>query len=176
MLLFLGNLRRYKGVEALIATFGRLDRPGTTLVIAGQPFDQHIADDLAARAAGRPDVIVRPDYVPDRLLTTYLRAADAVVCPFTGSLTSGSVALALSFGTPCVAPRIGCIPAMVGEDDELLYDANEPDGLLTALRRAVDAGERLVDIGRCHQARMLGCGWDAIGRATKAAYQRAMTG
>ncbi len=168
--LFLGNLRRHKGLEPLIDAYVRLDRPHTRLVIAGAPFDAALGEALAARVAGHRDIELRAATVPDAEVATYLRAADVVVCPFTSSLTSGSLALALSFGKPVVASRLGCSVEMTTEAGGFLYDPADPDALLAAMRAAVDARDRLDAIGRANLVRMQQYDWQTIASQTLAAY------
>lgn len=176
MILFLGNLRRHKGLEPLLDAFGEIDRPGTLLVVAGEPFDAEMAAALEARAFGRNDVLLRFGTVPDAQIAVYLQAADVVVCPFTSSLTSGSLALALSFGRPVIAPRLGCAAEMVAEAGGFMYDANAPHGLLSALRAAVDARGRFAAMGAANQARMQQCDWATIARLTLAVYDEGTIG
>ncbi|MGE3277345.1 MAG: glycosyltransferase [Vicinamibacterales bacterium] len=170
VVLFLGNLRRHKGVDALLDVFDRIERPGVRLVIAGQPFDEGIAAELSARAAGRVSVDYRPGVVPDAELGTYFAAADLVACPFASSLTSGSLALALSFGKPIVAPRLGCAVEMATEAAGFLYDAGAPDGLLSALRTAIDSAQVLPAIGVANRERMRQLDWTALAARTVEAY------
>lgn len=176
VLLVFGNLRRHKGLAALIDAYGRLDREGTRLVIAGEPFDDEIGADLATRAAACPGVELRAGCVPDAMVTTYLSAADVMICPFTSSLTSGSLALALSFGKAVVASRLGCVAEMVAEGGGFLYDADDPEGLLSALRAAVDARDRHPVMGEANRRRMLACDWHTVARQTLAAYSRGAMG
>ncbi|MEZ4597387.1 MAG: glycosyltransferase [Chloroflexota bacterium] len=51
-----------------------------------------------------------PGNVPDDRMQVFLRAADVMVLPYRDVLTSGSAILAMTFGLPVVAPRIGCLP------------------------------------------------------------------
>ena len=78
--------------------------------------------------------------------------------------------LALTFGKAVVAPRLGCAAAMVSADDGLLYDPDDGDGLLEALRRAVDDRDRLDAIGVRHAAHVQHHDWPAIARSTLAVY------
>lgn len=169
--LLLGNLRPHKGLGALLDAYGRMDRPGTLLVIAGEPSDETLHAELLARAAGRPDILLRPGFVPDQDVPGYLCAADIVVCPFTSSLTSGSLALALSFGKAVVAARLGCAGDMVTDDGGFLYDPAAPDGLVSALRAAFDARSRLDDIGARNRVRAARHDWGTIARQTLAVYE-----
>ena len=176
IVLFLGNLRRHKGVERLLDDFGRIGRPDTWLVVAGQPFDAGIRDEITRRAAGRADVLLRLGFVPDAAVGMYLRAADLVVCPFTHSLTSGSLTLALSFGKAVVVPRLGCAPEMVPDGGGFLYDPAAPDGLVTALQSAIDARGRLAAMGTLNREHVRRHDWATIARRTLEVYDGAATG
>jgi glycosyltransferase involved in cell wall biosynthesis len=173
ILLFFGNLRRHKGVPELIDAFRRLDRQRVLLVVAGEPFTPEVAAEIGARIGGRTDVEFRPGFVPDAEVGRYLEAADAVVCPFTSSLTSGSVALAMSFGRACIAPRLGCIPEMVGEDGGILYDydRSDSDALLHALEAAVDGKDRLDAMGERSREAIRARDWSSIAAATVDVYR-----
>ncbi len=173
LVLFLGNIRRHKGVERLIDAFRHLDRAGARLVIAGDPFDAGIRAGLAASVQGRSDVVLRLGRVADDDVPVYLRAADLVVCPFTSSLTSGSLALALSFGKAVVVSRQGCAAEMVGEDGGFLYDPSQSDGLVSALRAALDARDRLAATGQSNAVRMRSDDWHTLARQTLAVYDEA---
>ena len=54
--------------------------------------------------------------------------------PFERVLTSGSLILAMSYGKPIIAPRIGSIPDTLGEADCLLYSFKDKRGLLYAIK------------------------------------------
>lgn len=175
-MLVLGNLRPHKGLGALLDAYDRMNRPGTLLVIAGEPSDEALHAELRARATGRTDVLLRSGFVPDQDIPAYMSAADVIVCPFTSSLTSGSLALALSFGKAVVAARLGCAADMVTEEGGFLYDAASPDGLVSALRAAFDARRRLDNIGARNRARTGQHDWDTIARQTLAIYEDLTTG
>ncbi len=176
IVLFLGNLRRHKGLEPLMDAFQRLDRDGVLLVIAGEPFDDGIRAALTERVAGQGGVRLRLGFVSEDAVAAYLRASDVVVCPFTSSLTSGSLALALSFGKAVVVPRLGCAAEMVSEDGGFLYDPKQPDALVSSLRAAVDARERLEAIGARNRTRMRPFDWTLVARRTLAVYDEAAIG
>jgi hypothetical protein len=76
-------------------------------------------------------------FVPDAELPVYFGAADIAVVPFRRSLTSGSVALAATYGLPVVAPRLPSVTAITGAEAPFLYDPSMADGLRTALRRSL---------------------------------------
>jgi beta-1,4-mannosyltransferase len=171
LLLVVGNLRRHKAIPELLAALRGLERERASLVIAGRPFDDAIAGEIAAAVDGRDDVVYRPGFLAEADLGRHLRAADVVVCPFSSSLTSGSVALAASFARACVAPRLGCVAEMLGGGSDFLYDPGEPDGLRDAIRRAIDRGSDRDLVGvRARQA-IRAHGWGSIAAATAEVYR-----
>lgn len=169
--LHVGNIRPYKNVPELVETFADLPGDDRRLVVSGRPPTD---DDARARlerlCANETRTRLDLGFVPEEDLQVYLTAADAVVLPFSDVLTSGSVVLALSFGRPVVAPRLGCIPETVGDCDDLLYDPDRPDGLERALRRA-DRTD-LDALGDRAAARAAELDWETIGRRTAAVYEQ----
>lgn len=86
------------------------------------------------------------------------RAADLLVLPSTVDDPRPSPALdAMALGTPVLASPVG-VPAELIRDGltGFLCDADTVRGLGDALRRALDRGEDLADIGRAAQHRVLG--------------------
>jgi len=76
-------------------------------------------------------------FIDDAELQFFIRAADAVVLPFRDVLTSGSAILALSFGRPVVAPRIGNLVEIVNEEMGILYAVEDQNGLVNGMRSAL---------------------------------------
>jgi beta-1,4-mannosyltransferase len=169
VLLFLGQLRRYKGVEDLIACVRRMDQSDLRLVIAGRPVDASMEAALRAAAEGDPRISMDLRSIPADEVQIYLRAGDAVVLPFRDVLTSGSAVLAMSFGRAVIAPRLGCLPETLGDDAAILYDPTAPDGLRDALLSAATADLRRL--GEAAAARAAALGWDAIATSTAALYR-----
>lgn len=175
--LFFGNIRPYKQVGTLVETFGRLETTGVRLVIAGR-LRSAVRTDLVSRCREDDRVRTTFEFIPDDQVQTYMRAADVVVLPFSRVLTSGSVVLAMSFGKPVIAPRLGCIPETVApvNDRSLLY-APDGDGLYERLRTvATDGGPNLSEIGRRNYERAREYDWNGIARCTHSVYRAAMYG
>jgi beta-1,4-mannosyltransferase len=169
--LFLGAIRRYKGVAELVAEFRKLSDRDATLVIAGRP--RHDADLPALTAAVGADQRIKliSEFVPDEQLQLFLNAADLVVFPYSDVLTSGAVILAMSFGRPCLAPKLGCIRETLDERGALLYDPADEDGLRAALEAAAVRREELPAMGR-HNLRLAEqLNWDEIGHTTASLYR-----
>lgn len=103
---FLGLIRAYKGVPALIRAFRDLSDGDSRLLIAGRPHDDAIAEEVAHAAAGDDRVMLRLDFVPSNEVQIYLRSADLIVLPYAEIFNSGAALLALSFERPILAPDV----------------------------------------------------------------------
>lgn len=171
VLLFIGAVRAYKGIDELLAAFGGLADPQSRLVVAGKPHSAELAADLEAAATADPRIILRLGFVPDAEIAVLLGAADAVVTPFRSVLTSGSVILAMSYGRALVAPALGCIPEVVDAAGAVLYEANGPGSLAAALARATRSD--LAAMGRHNLEAAQALDWASIAAATKELYMDA---
>ncbi|WP_217595578.1 glycosyltransferase family 4 protein [Cohnella sp. GbtcB17] len=137
--LFVGRINRYKGVEQLVSAYRSLEpanAANAALLIAGQADTGYdlgfIGADQAGDEAGA--IKLHSSFVDDADLADYLLAADAVVLPYRQITTSGSAILALTFGKPVVAPRLGSLGEYVSDGCGVLYDPDDKDGLHKALR------------------------------------------
>jgi beta-1,4-mannosyltransferase len=166
---FVGAVRAYKGTDELVAAFRALDEPSARLLVAGRPTAPRVEAQLREASAGDDRVILALDFIPEHELQVYLRAADAVVLPFRDILTSGSAILAMSFGVPVIAPRLGCLPTTLPDDAGILYDPARPGALEGALRTALVADLRAMSARALECARDLS--WGTIADATLAAYR-----
>jgi beta-1,4-mannosyltransferase len=133
--LFVGLCKPYKNVDGLIRTFQTAGL-SAELIIAGKfqspEYEKAIRELIARRPTG---IRLFAQYIPDESLQVFLKACDVVVLPYTDILTSGSAMLAMTFGRPVVAPRLGHLQEIIGEDVGLLYEPGNPLGLLDAMRR-----------------------------------------
>ncbi|MEP4078164.1 glycosyltransferase family 4 protein [Haloferula sp.] len=172
--LFLGMIRPYKGILELLETYRSIGGSNTELVIAGRPLDDETERLVREEVRGRDDIKLRLGFVPDDEIQTYMNACDAVVFPYRDVLTSGAVVLAMSFGKACIAPRLGCIPDMIGESGGFLYDPESASGLAGALEGAVERKGDLSTMGDRNTERAADWGWDRIGRETADVYRAAL--
>jgi glycosyltransferase involved in cell wall biosynthesis len=163
VLLAFGQVRPYKGLDALLTAFAALPRSDARLVIAGAPVS-------GARLPEPLDPRVRLflRHVPDAEVQVFFNAADVVVLAYRAVLTSGAAMLALSFGRGIVGPRVGCLAQLEHSGAALLYDPEMQDGLAAALVRALEADPGALGERARRFARSLS--WDAIARRHLAAY------
>lgn len=169
VVLFFGAVRRYKGVEDLVAAFTGLRLPHARLLVVGRCDDDPAFCDALERLAG-DGVDMRLGYVDDRDVASYFAAADAVCLPFRSLTTSGSALLALSFGRPIVAPRIGSV-ADLPRDVGWLYDPDDPDGLANSLLEAAADPERRAASGRAALDYARSLTWEASAARTLDVYR-----
>lgn len=112
---FVGLIRPYKNVPHLIQVFHGVPGADARLVIAGQPADDTLDEQVRRAAAHDPRVQLFLSFVPEDAVQLYLRAADLVVLPFSEILNSGSALLALSFDRPILVPRLGAMAELEHE-------------------------------------------------------------
>lgn len=140
-LLFVGQIKPYKGIDDLISAFLALpESEPLHLTIAGKCSDGTIRSRLEAFANEADSrVNVRYEYLPDEELTRLLDQADIVVLPFRAITTSGSLHLALSHSKPVIVPDVPGV-AELPSAAAIRYDGSV-GGLAAAMMEAarVDA-------------------------------------
>ena len=160
-------------MPGLIDAFDELGRPDAHLLIAGSPEDDEMEASLQRRVEKRDDVSAVFEFIPNDRVQEFMNAGDVIVLPYRDIMTSGSVLLAMSFARPVVAPEMGCIPAITDDDGGFLYDPNDPEGLVNALRAAYEEGGRVREMGERNYCRETELSWDGVGRDTVDIYERA---
>jgi beta-1,4-mannosyltransferase len=173
-LAFVGQLRRYKGVDRLIAVFtatrGRT-REQLQLRVAGNPSTPQLGDELRSAAATDPRVSVSLGFLDDADLVAEVTAAELVVLPYREMHNSGGALAALSLGRPVLVPD-NAVNERLAEEVGPAWVHRYPGeltadhllGAVAALRAAPPAGA--PDLHRRD--------WDRVGEAHAAAYRRAL--
>lgn len=172
--LHLGLIRPYKGIENLLQVWhdNASIFQDSTLVIAGQasPDYRQKLDELISRSN---NVIFIPQFIENERIHLYFSAATAVVFPYVALLNSGSLILAMSYGKPIIAPRLGSIPEVLGNADALLYEPKDPQGLSKAMKTITH-----IDLAKLSQQVTQVCDsldWNSIANQTTKIYQTAMS-
>jgi glycosyltransferase involved in cell wall biosynthesis len=172
VILFLGKIRPYKGVLQLIDVFKTLREnvPDVELVIAGHPLNDNLADILREKIAGSENLQYKPGTVPADEIQVYMNASDVVVFPYLQILTSGAAVLAMSFARACIAPKLGGLQDTLDDNGAFLYEHNEKDGLLNALKAAYSNRDNLTSMGRHNLQKVLPLTWDYVACETYKVY------
>lgn len=105
LVVMLGLMRRYKGIEEAIGVFRAAARPDEFLLLAGHCGNAALRRRLEQAVAGVPNIRLLLGHVADIDIASYFRAADLALYNFTRILNSGSVLAALSLDCPVMAPR-----------------------------------------------------------------------
>ncbi|MEQ8756864.1 MAG: glycosyltransferase family 4 protein [Coleofasciculus sp. G1-WW12-02] len=130
-----GMLRPYKGIERLLKVWRENQDvfENDILLIVGKPLDTAYGRKLNQLASRIKGVILYSEFVEDEKIHLFFSAATVVVLPFENILTSSSLVVAMSYGKPIIAPKLGGIPETLEIAGSLLYDPDDKQGLLQAL-------------------------------------------
>jgi beta-1,4-mannosyltransferase len=159
-LLFVGRIRRYKGVGQLLGAFAQLDDAGASLHVVGMTEDDELAAELRGAAATDGRILAIDDFVPDDVLARELLESELVVLPFVEMTNSSSMILALSLDRPVLVPRLPVTEELaeeVGPGWVLIYDG---ELAAAALARGLAA---VRDPTRSPRPDLSARGWEAIG-------------
>lgn len=169
-LAFVGQVRRYKGVDALVDAFGETTDAGLGLRIAGRPTSEELAARLREAAAADPRISLSLGFVPDADLVGEVSEAELVVLPYREMHNSGGALAALSLDTPVLVPDNAVNRRLAEEVGEGWVHTYTPPltgadltGTLARLRATPPAAA--PDLSRRE--------WAEAGRAHVTAYRRA---
>jgi len=169
---FVGLVRRYKGVESLIASFGETssDLADWTLRIAGNPSTRELADEIRALAAADERISLDLRYLSEEDFARAVMASSGIVLPYRFMHNSGTALAALSLGRPVLVPRNEVNEALadeVGREWVSMFDGELTAADLAEFTRAIavhpETGPELDDRG-----------WSLVGIRHRDAYARAV--
>jgi glycosyltransferase involved in cell wall biosynthesis len=132
-LLFVGQIRPYKGIEDLINAFTQINpRQNVKLTIIGKCPSIEYWDKLKTMTDSIKDIFMANRYVSDDDLGKLLANSDIVALPFKKVTNTSTAILAFSMHKPVIAPLLGSIkdyPSNTG----FYYNADNKDGLRKAI-------------------------------------------
>ena len=106
---YAGLIRRYKGLEDLLAAFlrtrGEPATAGWTLRVGGRPSSAELARSARDLARDDPRVRLELRYLSDAELVGLITASELVVLPYRSMHNSGSALAALSLDRPVLVPE-----------------------------------------------------------------------
>ncbi|WP_110588492.1 glycosyltransferase [Microbacterium suaedae] len=134
--LFLGQIRPYKGVDALAAAASAANASRSddlVLMLAGAvkempriEFEASLPQDVRT--------VTHLDFVDDADIARWFRAADVACFPYRAILNSGSVHLAATFHVPVILPKDPGLVAQFGDQRWVaFFDPEDPERSIAAL-------------------------------------------
>ncbi|MFT4800286.1 MAG: beta-1,4-mannosyltransferase [Flavobacteriaceae bacterium] len=156
VLLFLGFIRPYKGLEKLIEVFDSLNLEDTKLIIAGLARDNIYLEYLKNKVNKNKQIHFFDKFIKDNDLQTYFKASDLVILPFDNVENSGSVIMAMGFSKPIIAPKKGVLIRRLESQKSLLFDNNLGDVIKKGLTLSI---EDLNFIGKSNKMSLLKYKW-----------------
>jgi glycosyltransferase involved in cell wall biosynthesis len=164
--LFFGYVRHYKGLDTLLTAWRRVreQRPGATLVVAGEFYEKPDAYEALALAAGGVRMLNR--YIADDEVEALFRAADVTVLPYRSGTQSGVTHVAYALGSPVIATTVGGITETVRDGETgLTCPPEDPEALARTIVRFFAEGlrERMAAPIAALRAEH---SWDALARST----------
>lgn len=143
--LFFGYIRHYKGLDTLLQAWPRVRerRPGATLVVAGESYEDAAPYRALVNAAGEGAVRWLDRYIPDEEVEALFRAADVTVLPYRSATQSGVTHVAYALGCPVIATRVGGIAETVRDGETgLTCPPEDPAALAETIVRFFAGGMR----------------------------------
>lgn len=180
-ILFLGRLRPYKGIELLLAAFQQLltSQLNYRLVVAGAPNkgDEGYLDEIrrvANREVNQGQVLLRAEFIPDKEMELYLKAADVLALPYKDIFQSGVLFLAYSFGLPVVATDVGSFREEIIEGETgFICRPDDPADLAATLEKYFSS-DLYKDLstrrGQIKDYANSVHSWSAVAESTRSAY------
>jgi glycosyltransferase involved in cell wall biosynthesis len=161
VLLFLGYIRKYKGLDLLLRALAQVPTDlAVSLLIAGEFYEPvQKYQDLVQKLGLTDRVRILNRYVPEPEWPDLFAASDALVLPYRAASQSMSIALAYEFDKPVIVSRVGGLADAVEDGRTGLVAEPEPAALAAAIQRLYN--EFLAEPYKEHiAARRQRLGWD----------------
>jgi len=181
VILHIGFISRYKGIDYLIRAFAKIhsEFPEAVLLIAGDyfnPMDKYqpkkhkylpTLKKLVKDLKLEDKVVFHTFRIPDEKLKLYFAAADIVCLPYiTRNISSsGTFSLAMSYGRPVVVSNCGWFnDFVINGETGLMVPEGDVDSLAKALYTLLKDEKLRLKLGMniLHKARK--CDWDNVAR------------
>jgi beta-1,4-mannosyltransferase len=169
--LFLGQIRPYKGVLSLIDSFKEFNKAeDLILMIAGKVVKSSMREAIQKHVGDFNNIYLHLENVEDDEIQLYMNCADIIVFPYKDVLTSGAVILAMSFSKPCIASKVGCIENTLDSSGAYLYEADDDNGLLRAMKAALSERTQMSAMGQNNYVTVKQWDWSTLAKETHNVY------
>jgi len=137
-ILFFGKVRKYKGLDVLLAALPRvLSSVECTLIVVGEFYDSiRKYEQLIRRHRIQDHVHIDNRYVSNEEVAAIFQRADVLVLPYLSASQSGVARIALSNGLPIIASRTGGLSeTVIDRVNGLLFPPGDCEALATQILR-----------------------------------------
>lgn len=159
---FFGRLAPYKGLEVLGRAMPRVwdVRPDVQLLVSGPGESALRLDD--------PRVHIERRYVPEAEVGSFFGRSSLAVLPYTQASQTGVGSVAVGYGVPVIASRLGGLPELT-LDGSYVFAPGDDAGLAAAIVRHIDDGSEVRD--RVLEQVAAPRSWDSVGARTLELYE-----
>ena len=177
VVLFFGNISRYKGLDVLIRAFGRLPETvlnRTRLLVAGVPkIPIREIRDLAVAQGVDDRIIWQLGRTDTKRVDAVFRRATVIALPYRHIDGSGAFCTALCYGKPFIASRVGVFgEALEDGVHGCLVEPGDHAALADRLAWMLSDRDRLAKMGEAvERLRDSWPSWDALAKHTLAVYR-----
>ncbi len=172
--LYLGTIRRYKGVRNFLLAFKELvnQREDVIGMVVGKPANNQLKGEVEEFKNELGDrLILNFNYVPNQDIQYYLKACEVCVLPYERITNSLSIFLPYAFARPVISNAAGNIIDVVkdGETGILIQDV-DPKTLVQAMNRILKLDyKKMGEQGRVFTQQNFS--WEMIGKQTLDLYR-----
>lgn len=169
---FVGLIRRYKGVEQLLEAFEGVQDPDLSLYVAGHPSTEELRGVVSDLVRSDARVTASLQFLDDGEYVAAVAGAELVVLPYRHMHNSGSVLAALSLGRPVLVPD--------NEVNRRLADEVGP-GWVHLYQDEIDSGDLVAAFASMRRTPLTGSPdlslrtWEATGVEHVRAFRRALS-
>ncbi len=176
--LYAGRISPEKGVDVLLDSFiaSAKDMPDASLVFVGGGSMKEKLMETAQRSDVSAQILFKGPYIGEGRKDLYdlFHAADVFTIASTSEIQSMVVLQAMASGLPTIAADAGGLPALLGENRGLLFEADNRAALSLALRKMYDNADLRKQMGQSAKQFALERRSDAIAAEWEKVYSRAI--
>jgi len=130
VLLHIGTIRPYKGIEIAIEAFRKAASPNLRLVIAGKPAVTYTAEGIADLVEGDRRIILGPlRLLSNEEMGWMFQAADYCLLPYREVGHSSLVCQSLGLGVPVIGSRAGSLPDYLEQGAGISFTPGDVEAL-----------------------------------------------
>ena len=140
-ILFIGLIRKYKGVESLIKAFhyASKEHENLRLIIAGEFYDDiNIYKRLIKRKDLENKVIIDNDFLKSSKIRDYICISDLIIQPYKKASQSGITPLAYYYDKPLVVSNIEGLKEIIIEDQSGEIFSETPANMAMAIKNCIN--------------------------------------